>query len=124
MAKLPRPALFSLFLKQFLIIILLCGLATLLWPGSLVDAVLGSMLAFLPQLVFSYIVFMYRGARQQANQIKMMFVAEGIKFGLTVVLFVAVFVLVQPSNPISLISTYAAVILLNWLNPWLMKQKI
>jgi len=50
-----------------------------------------------------------------------MFLAEGIKFGLTVVLFVAVFVLVQPSNPISLLSTYAAVVLLHWLNFWLIK---
>ena len=121
MAKLPRPPLVKLFVKQLLIVILLCGLAAVIWPGSLIEAFLGGFIAFLPQQVFAYLVFKYQGARQQANLIKMLFVAEGVKFGLTVALFVLVFVGVQLSNPISLLSTYAAVILLNWLNPWLMK---
>ena len=121
MAKLPRPPLFKLFFKQFIALVFICGVAVIIWPESLLDALLGSFIAFIPQVVFGYLVFMYQGARQQQNQIKMMFLAEGIKFGLTVVLFVAVLVLVQPSNPISLLSTYAAVVLLHWLNFWLIK---
>ncbi len=121
MAKLPRPPLAKLFIKQLFIVIIICALATIIWPGSLLEAILGGLIAFFPQLVFSLLVFKYQGARQQANQIKMLFVAEGVKFGLTVALFMLVFIGVQLSNPISLLSTYAAVVLLNWLNPWLMK---
>lgn len=121
MAKLPRPPLIKLFAKQLVLVALVCFLAVVIWPNSLVDAVLGSMIAFIPQVIFGYLVFLYQGARQQKNLIKMLFVAEGIKFGLTVVLFGLVFILVQPSNPISLLSTYAAVVLLHWLNFWFMK---
>lgn len=121
MAKLPRPPLASLFIKQLLLAILVSGIAISIWPNSVLGVILGAVIAYFPQLIFSYLVFMYQGARQQTNLIKMLFVAQGVKFGLTVVLFVLVFVLVQPSNPISLLSTYAAVVFLNWLNPWLMK---
>ena len=121
MAQLPRPPLNKWFIKQFLAVILICSLLLIVWPSSLLEIVVGAMIAYIPQQAFSYLVFMYRGARQQANLVKMFFVAEGVKFGLTVVLFVLAFVLVQPSNPISLLSTYAAVILLNWLNFWLVK---
>ncbi|WP_160169816.1 ATP synthase subunit I [Marinospirillum insulare] len=113
--------MFKLFFKQFVIASLVCLLAAVIWPGSLLDALLGGFIGFFPQLVFGYMVFIYQGARQQHNLIKMMFAAEAVKFGLTVVLFVAVFLLVQPSNPISLLSTYAAVVLLHWLNFWLIK---
>lgn len=121
MAKLPRPPLAKLFLKQLFIAVLLCGLAVIIWPNSLLEVVLGGLIAFIPQLAFGYLTFRYQGARQQTNLVKMLFVAEGVKFGLTVVLFMLVFIGVQLSNPISLLSTYAAVVLLNWLNPWLMK---
>lgn len=121
MAKLPRPPLAKWFVKQLFAVFLLWCLAVVIWPESMLDAAMGAMIGYLPQVVFGYLVFMYQGARQQANLVKMMFVAEGVKFGLTVVLFVLVFVLVQPSNPISLLSTYAAVVLLHWLNFWLIK---
>ncbi len=121
MAKLPRPPLSKWFVKQFIGVILICSLALIIWPSSLLEIVTGAMIAYIPQQLFSYLVFMYQGARQQANLVKMFFVAEGVKFGLTVVLFVLAFILVQPSNPISLLSTYAAVILLSWLNFWLVK---
>ncbi len=121
MAQLPRPPLNHWFIKQFIAVVIVCLLASIIWPNSLLEIVAGAMVAYIPQQVFSYLVFMYRGARQQANLVKMFFLAESIKFGLTVVLFVLVFVLVQPSNPISLLSTYAAVTLLNWLNFMLVK---
>ncbi|NLW05285.1 MAG: hypothetical protein GX029_08695 [Pseudomonadaceae bacterium] len=121
MAQLPRPPLKKWFLKQLMAVVAICGLASIIWPSSLLEIMAGAIIAYIPQQVFSYLVFMYRGARQQANLVKMFFVAEGVKFGLTVVLFVLVFILVQPSNPISLLSTYAAVILLNWLNFLLVK---
>ena len=121
MAQLPRPPLTKWFVKQFLAVVLICGLSLFIWPSSLLEIVIGAMIAYIPQQVFGCLVFMYQGARQQANLVKVFFLAEGVKFGLTVALFVLVFVLVQPSNPISLLSTYAAVVFLSWLSPWLMK---
>lgn len=121
MAQLPRPPLAKWLIKQFLALVIICGLALTVWPDSLLEIIIGAMIAYIPQQVFSYLVFMYQGARQQVNLVKMFFIAEGVKFGLTVVLFVLAFILVQPSNPISLLSTYAAVILLSWLNFWLVK---
>lgn len=123
MAKIPRPPLGRLFVRQFVMVLLLCALSAAIWPGSLVTAFTGAMIAFLPQVVFAWMMFIRQGARQRRDQIRMMFVAEGVKFGLTVILFVVVFTAVPLSNPISLLSTYAAVVLLNWLTPWLIKQK-
>lgn len=122
MAALPKPPLASLLIKHLALAALFCLLATIIWPASLLSALLGASLAIIPQLVFTLMVFHYRGARQQKKFQQMLFLAAAVKLGLTVVLFSLVFLLVQPSNPISLLCTYIAVVLINWLNPWLIKR--
>jgi ATP synthase protein I len=51
-----------------------------------------------------------------------LFRAEAGKFGLTVALFVAVFVAAPPSNPSFFFYAYVAVVLTHWLTPWLMPK--
>lgn len=123
MAALPTPSLGKLFTKHLIFAGVFCFLANLIWPGSWLSASLGAAIALLPQVVFALMVFRFRGAKQLKKMQQALFQAAVVKLGLAVVLFALVFLLVQPSNPISLLCTYVAVVLINWLNPWLIQNK-
>lgn len=121
MSALPKPPLIRLIYRQLALSSIFCIIASLIWPSSWLSIVCGALVALVPQAVFSLLAFQHQSARQPRKLVQALFLAEGVKLGLTVVLFALVFLLVQPSNPISFISTYAAVVLFNWLNYWLLK---
>lgn len=121
MSALPKPPLIRLIYRQLALSCVFCIIAALVWPSTWLSIVCGALVAWLPQAAFTLLSFKHQSARQPRKLVQALFMAEGVKLGLTVVLFALVFLLVQPSNPISFISTYAAVVLLNWLNFWLLK---
>ncbi|SFX40045.1 ATP synthase subunit I [Marinospirillum alkaliphilum] len=123
MADLPLPPYKKLLLLQLLTALVLALLLEVSWKGSGLSALWGGMIALLPQAVFAYVMFRHRGARRIGKAVQQMFMAELLKFGLTVVLFVLVFVAVQPSNPISLLIAYSVVLMAHWLAPWLMQSR-
>lgn len=123
MAKFPRPSLKKLFVKQLCLAFGLALLLGIIWQEAWISVIAGVLVALIPQLIFSWFAFSYSGARQQFQQLKALFLGAALKFGSTVVLFVLVFTLVPLSNPILFLSTYALVVLLNWLNPWLVRSR-
>ncbi|MWJ29220.1 F0F1 ATP synthase assembly protein I [Halomonas sp. ZH2S] len=110
-----------LFLAQGLAILVTMGIAAW-WDGleGLVSALLGGLVGLLPS-----VYFVWRGSRQRggktprAKALNFYQAAMG-KFGLTVALFVVVFIAAPPSNPAFFFSAYVAVVLMHWLAPWLM----
>ncbi|MDR9466929.1 MAG: ATP synthase subunit I [Marinospirillum sp.] len=122
MASLPRPPYRRLLLVQLLVTGALALAITLKTPEAGISVLLGGMIAIIPQGAFFLLAFRHRGARRVQQAVQGLFAAEAVKFGLTVVLFGLVFGLVQPSNPIFLLSTYIAVVSVHWLAPRLIQQ--
>ncbi|WP_417339039.1 ATP synthase subunit I [Halomonas kashgarensis] len=84
---------------------------------------MGALVAFLPHLFFVYRMGWLRNSPARGNRSVQLFRAEAGKFGLTVALFVLVFVTAPPSNPALFFYAYVAVVLTHWLTPWLMPGK-
>lgn len=123
MAALPLPPVKRLLMAQALVSLLAGLIAEVFWAGSGFSALLGGMVALLPQSAFSLLTFKYRGARRITDTVQLLMIGATLKFGLTVVLFALVFIGVQPSNPISLLCAYIAVLSVHWLAPWLLQMK-
>ncbi|NYT71838.1 ATP synthase subunit I [Halomonas sp. QX-2] len=81
----------------------------------------GALVALLPQAFFIQRMGVFH-ARRRTRGAMHLFRAEAGKFGLTVALFVAVFVAAPPSNPTFFFYAYVAVVLTHWLTPWLMPK--
>ncbi|MDQ7730485.1 ATP synthase subunit I [Halomonas sp. SpR8] len=90
--------------------------------AGLLSVLLGALVAFLPQVFFIQRMGVLRSTRPSQAAMRL-FRAEAGKFGLTVALFVAVFVIVPPSNPTFFFYAYVAVVLTHWLTPWLIPKK-
>jgi len=104
------------------ILITLLGLAS----GGLkaaMSAMTGGLICLLPNLYFVWRLQGRQGGKQTRRYVANFYRAEAGKFGLTVALFVAVFITVPPSNPIFFFSAYVAVYFVHWLAPWLMRER-
>ncbi|EPC00731.1 hypothetical protein L861_13145 [Litchfieldella anticariensis FP35 = DSM 16096] len=122
-AKLKRPRILRLLLAQFVVVCAVTGLGA--YTGGLavaVSALLGGGVALLPNAYFAWRAFRYQGAQHTRNIIKSFYRAEAGKFGLTVVLFTLVFVIVPPSNPAFFFGAYVATLFVHWLGPWLLQR--
>lgn len=89
--------------------------------SAMLSVLLGALVAFLPHAFFIQRMGIFRAGRQTRGAIHL-FRAEAGKFGLTVALFVAVFVVAPPSNPALFFYAYVAIVLTHWLTPWLMPR--
>ncbi|GEN28493.1 hypothetical protein HVA01_21390 [Halovibrio variabilis] len=89
--------------------------------SGVLSVLLGALVALLPQAFFIQRMGVFRAKRGHQGAMHL-FRAEAGKFGLTVALFVAVFVVVPPSNPALFFYAYVAVVLTHWLTPWLMPR--
>ncbi|MBL1270377.1 MAG: ATP synthase subunit I [Halomonas sp.] len=81
----------------------------------------GALVALLPHAFFIKRMGVLRGTSPSKAAMRL-FRAEAGKFGLTVALFVTVFVAAPPSNPTFFFYAYVAVVLTHWLTPWLMPK--
>ncbi|SDI90613.1 ATP synthase protein I [Billgrantia gudaonensis] len=111
-----------LLLAQGISTLLATGLGGLLaaWPGA-ASALLGGLTCLIPSLYFAWRVGSVGGGRQARRFVANVYRAEAGKFGLTVALFVVVFIAVPPSNPIFFFVAYVAVLFTHWLAPWLVR---
>lgn len=114
----------GLFKAQLGTTFAIMALAAALVDGqAALDALMGGLVSLLPGLYF-----VWRGLYQRPGQfhrqgVMTFYQAAAGKFGLTVALFVTVFILVPPSNPAFFFIAYAVAQLMNWLNPWLVCER-
>lgn len=89
------------------------GLVALFWAGPLAakSAMLGGMVATVPNAYFAWRAFLYTGTRSAAKAVGGFFQAEIGKFLFTAILFAAVFKLAQPIQPLVLFGVFVAVLL-------------
>ncbi|WP_416138627.1 ATP synthase subunit I [Halomonas sp. HK25] len=91
--------------------------------AAMLSALTGGLVCLIPQGYFVWRLAGIRGGRQARQYVVNFYRAEAGKFGLTVALFVMVFVTVPPSNPIFFFSAYVAAQLMHWLAPWLLLER-
>ncbi|WP_241697452.1 ATP synthase subunit I [Vreelandella salicampi] len=99
----------------------LLGFAVSGSAGAL-SSLLGVALAVTPNGLFIARSGVLNHQIRASQSAKRLFRAEMGKFGLTVVLFITVFLVVPPSNPAFFFCAYVAVVLTHWLAPWLMPK--
>lgn len=90
--------------------------------SGIVSALSGVMVAVVPHAMFVLRTGALSHQLRPSQSAKRFLRAEMGKFGLTVVLFITVFIVVPPSNPALFFSAYVAVVLTHWLAPWLMPK--
>jgi len=90
--------------------------------SGVVSSLLGVMVALIPHVIFIARAGILSHRLRASQSAKRLLRAEMGKFGLTVVLFITVFIVVPPSNPAFFFSAYVAVVLTHWLAPWLMPR--
>ena len=123
-AQLKRPKVFRVVGLQILVTLLVSA-GALLIRGDLVlaySALLGGAVCVLTNLYFAWLMFRHMGSQAAKEVVRSFYKAEAMKFGLTVVLFTLIFILVRPLNPISFFLTYAVVQFVHWLAPFVMKR--
>lgn len=122
-AQLKRPAVFRVVGLQVLVTFLISGGSLLSGDKVLAySTFLGGSVCVLPNLYFAWLMFRNMGALDARQVVRSFYKAEAMKFGLTVVLFTAIFIVVRPLNPISFFLTYAVVQFVHWLAPFVMKR--
>ncbi len=106
-----RMAVFPLLLLQ-LAVTVLAGMSGWLWKGPVAgySALLGGMIALLPNLYFTYKAFRYFGARSIKATVQSIWSGEMGKLFLTAALFALVFAGVGRLNVAALFVGYALVL--------------
>nr|WP_298411488.1 ATP synthase subunit I [uncultured Halomonas sp.] len=122
-AQLKRPQYARLLAAQACMVLFLAVLSASLKGGpAAVSALLGGLVCLLPNAYFAWRAFHYQRARFVRDVVKNFYRAEVGKFGLTVALFMLVFVTVPPSNPVFFFGAYVATLFTQWLGPWLLRK--
>lgn len=109
---------------QLLVAAALVVLSALLSGGAAaLSALSGATICVAGNAYFLWRASRIRGGRQPRRMVNNFYRAAAGKFGLTVALFVAAFVLVPPSNPALFFGAYVATQFAHWLAPWLLRKR-
>jgi len=100
------------------------GLAALMVPFLIALMIwVGMMIYIIPNTLFIFYVYRYRGARNAKRIVDATYLGEGIKFLTTAALFAGVFVTGDPSVTPWTFAGYAAAMILGWIGSvWLQRN--
>ncbi len=123
-ARRRHPDFMRLFLAQGLVTLAMVLLGAY-WSGvdGALSSLTGGLVSLLPSLYFVWRGLRTRGGKRVRVSVLNLYQAAMGKFGLTVALFVLVFVAAPPSNPALFFGAYVAAQLMHWLTPWLMRVR-
>ena len=86
------------------------------------SALLGSLVAFLPSLLFAEKLFRHQGARAAKQIVKNFYAGEFIKIASTMLLFSLVFLFCEVV-PLAFFLTYIAMLMTHWFAPLIIDNK-
>lgn len=118
-----RLPVFPVLLAQ-LIVLLLAALVSWQWLGSVAgySALLGGLIAWLPNLYFAHKAFRFSGARAARDIVRSFYAGEAGKLILTFVLFALTFAGVKPLEAPALFGAYLLTLLVSWFAPLLITK--
>lgn len=114
---------FPVLLAQ-LIVLLLATLVVWQWLGKVAgySALLGGLIAWLPNLYFAHKAFRFSGARAAREIVRSFYAGEAGKLILTFVLFALTFAGVKPLEAPALFGSYLLTLLVSWFAPLLITK--
>lgn len=110
------------FRLEFFCIILASLLVKCFFSEQFISFVIGSLIAFIPQIAFIVYALYFKHQAPVADKAKVLYQSEGIKLVLTIILFAFSFSLLQ-LKPLGLFVGYFIFIILNNLLPTLLNLK-
>ncbi|MFI8746373.1 F0F1 ATP synthase subunit I [Pseudomonas sp. NPDC077186] len=118
-----RLPVFPVLLAQ-LIVLLLAAVVSWQALGSVAgySALLGGMIAWLPNLYFAHKAFRFSGARAAREIVRSFYAGEAGKLILTFVLFALTFAGVKPLEAPVLFGVYLLTLLVSWFAPLLITK--
>ena len=113
-----------ILLGQFLAMLVVAA-AGLLLGGQVTgfSALLGGLIAWLPNTYFALRAFRYRGARAAQKIVRSFYAGAFGKMILTMAMFAVVFIKVKPLGALALFVGFALVQTMNWIVPLLVAIK-
>lgn len=118
-----RLPVFPVLVAQ-LIVLLLAAAVCWQWRGNVAgySALLGGLIAWLPNLYFAHKAFRYSGARAAKEIVRSFYAGEAGKLILTFVLFALTFAGVKPLEAPMLFGVYLLTLLVSWFAPLLITK--
>jgi ATP synthase protein I len=118
-----RLPVFPVLLAQ-LIVLALAALLLWQWLGMVAgySALLGGLIAWLPNLYFAHKAFRFSGARAAKDIVRSFYAGEAGKLILTFVLFALTFAGVKPLEAPALFGVYLLTLLVSWFAPLLITK--
>lgn len=126
MWRLPdRLPVFRLLLVQ-LAVVVISTLSMYILKGRVAaySALLGGLIAWLPNCFFAYKTFRYRGAQAAQRIVRSIYAGEAGKLVLTAMLFALTFAGVRPLSAPILFGVYLLTLSVNWAAPLLITTKL
>jgi len=116
-----RLRVIKLILLGQLLAMLVVGAAGLVISGKIagMSALLGGLIAWLPNTYFALRAFRYRGARAAQKIVRSFYAGAFGKMMLTMAMFAVVFIKVKPLGALALFVGFALVQTMNWIVPLL-----
>jgi len=115
-AKLPGFPVLSWLIIQLFITMLLVGVIALLFSLSSAMLVgLGSIISTVPNALFAWYVYRFRGARNAQRILDSTYLGEGLKFLVTAVMFAGVFAVGESSIAPELFVGYLFAMVSGWI---------
>jgi ATP synthase protein I len=118
-----RQPAFRLLLVQ--LVVMICAALFLLCFFGRVAAYsgfVGGLIAWLPNIYFSYKAFRYSGARAARDIVRSFYAGEAGKLILTALLFAVAFIGIKPLMPLALFGVYLLTLFVNGCAPLLVKR--
>lgn len=118
-----RLPVFPVLMAQ-LVVLLLAATLTWQWRGNVAgySALVGGMIAWLPNLYFAHKAFRYSGARAAREIVRSFYAGEAGKLILTFVLFALTFAGVKPLEAPMLFGVYLLTLMVSWFAPLLITK--
>lgn len=114
-AELGKPPLGKIVAVQGLVLLVTASVLLLIDQLTASSALLGGLIAIIPNAYFAKWAFRYSGASAADKVAQSFYRGEAGKFILTTVLFALVFIWVNPINVVVVFVTYIGMMALNWL---------
>ena len=109
-----RRQTFKIFLIQAVVTLVVSTALLLVNHVSAWSALLGGGLYLLPNLYFAHRALTFRQQQSARMALAEMYVSQIWKMGISVLLFAATFILIQPLNPFSLFGTFILMQTIGW----------
>ncbi|AVO53157.1 F0F1 ATP synthase subunit I [Ectopseudomonas mendocina] len=118
-----RLPVFPVLVAQ-LIVLLLAAVVGWQWRGNVAgySALIGGLIAWLPNLYFAHKAFRFSGARAAREIVRSFYAGEAGKLILTFVLFALTFAGVKPMEAPMLFGAYLLTLMVSWFSPLLITK--